>query len=184
MISYLSGKVILKDDKYVVINTGNVGYRVYLSSKNINEIKKNEISLFCYLNTKKDPWEIYGFLSSEEMNLFELLIKVSGVGPKAALEASSIGSLEKIKEGIESDDQIIINKLFLLGKKKAEAIIFDLSRKTKIEKRKESDDNNDVIKALLKLGFSKKEIQEALIKIPDKIKTEEKIEKILKLLGK
>jgi len=183
MISYLSGKIILKNDKYIVIDIGNIGYKVYLSSKNIIQIKKNEISLFCYLNTKKDIWEIYGFFSSKEMELFESLMKVSGVGPKAALEASSIGSLEKLKEGIENDNKVIIDEIFLLGKKKAEAIIFDLSRKTKIEKRKESNEDKDVIKALSKLGFSKKEIKETLLKIPEKIKVEEKIEEVLKLLG-
>ncbi len=187
MISYLSGKIILKEDKFLILDVNGTGYKIFLSSKKIELIdeKGKDLSVFCYLNTKKDPWEIYGFLSLSEMELFEILMKVSGVGPKAALEASSLAPIDKLKESLRLEDERALNELFILGKKKAEAIIFEFSRQTKAVSKKDSKDDEEVIKALAKLGFSKKEIKEALLKIKgDKLSVEDKIKLILKIFGK
>ncbi len=187
MISYLSGKIILKEDRFLILNVNGVGYKIFLSSKKMETIEETRegLSVFCYLNTKKDLWEIYAFLSLSELELFEALMKVSGIGPKAALEASSLAPLDKLRESLELENEKVLNELFILGKKKAEAIIFELSRQTKAVAKKTSKEDEEVIKALSKLGFSKKEITESLSKIKgDELNAEDKIKKILKIIGK
>ncbi len=184
MISYLKGKIILKEEKFVIIDVGGIGYKVFLSSSRINLIAKNEKEryFFCSLKIKKDSWDLYGFLSLDELELFDFLVGVSGIGPKTALEISSLGSLDKIKKAIKEDDQKIINELFRLGKKKAQTIIFEISRELKT---KDSSEDKELIKPLSKLGFSKKEIKEAIAGLSKKDQTtEEKMKELLKTLGK
>jgi holliday junction DNA helicase RuvA len=185
MISFLSGKIILKQDKFVIINVNDVGYKVFLSFDKIKLVQKDkDFSLFCSTRIKKDFWELYGFLSLDELEFFEFLITIPGIGPKAALEISSLGSLEKFKKAVELDDEEVLNSLFLFsGKKKAQAIIFEISRKIKIIQKKEVFDD-ETVSALLKLGFSKKEANESIKNLDSSIlKTEDKIKAILKELG-
>lgn len=178
MISYLSGKIITRNEKFIILNVGGVGYKVFFSKKRVPELK-DEVSFFCYTNTKKDLWEIYGFPTADELELFEFLIRLPGVGPKAALEASCIGSLEKMKKGIKNNDPKLTEELFALGQKKAQAIIFEVSRKIKV--KKVSRDDEETIQALVKLGFSKTEAKEAALKLPTGIvKLEDKIKEALK----
>ncbi len=188
MISYLSGRILKKGERSVILDVGGVGYKVNLSTKKmlVRSIDGGkETEFFCYTNTKKDPWEIYGFFSADELDLFEFLIKISGIGPKAALEASSLGSLDKIKKAIESNDQRVMEDLFALGRKKAQAIIFELSRKMKDRSKKLSKDDEEAVKALIKLGFGKMEAKDAILRIPrSSANLEEKIREVLKSIGK
>lgn len=183
MISYLSGTIIRKDEKYLIINVSNVGYKVLFSSKRINNpkiIEGKTINAFCYTNTKKDPWEIYGFFSFDELDLFEFLIKIPGIGPRAALQVSPISSLEKLKKSVQENDAETMNELFSLGNKKAQAIIFEISRKLK-ENKKTSKKDKEVIKALEGLGFSSTEAKDVVSRIPESIVgVEERIKEALK----
>lgn len=185
MISYLSGEILKKSERFIILDVGGVGYKVILSIKKISCFVDGEkkIKLFCYTNTKKDPWEIYGFFSADELELFEFLIKISGIGPKAALEASSLGSLQKIKQAIEDNDQVVIEELFTLGKKKAQAIIFEFSRKIKDCSKKLSKNDDETVRALVKLGFIREEVKEVLSQLPPS-KIEERIRGAIKLLSK
>ncbi len=181
MISYLYGKILNKNDKSVIIDTGGVGYRVFMSQKRLLSLKKDKIELFCHTNSKPDPWEIYGFISSKELELFEFLIGISRVGPKTALEASAIGSLDVMKKGIKENDSILMKELFSLGQRKAQAIIFEVSRKIKTQPKKLSQNDEEVMKALVKLGFKRSEVKDAVIDLSDSsLAIETKIKKILK----
>ncbi len=184
MISYLQGKIILKNEKFVIIDVKGVGYKVFLASSEMGHIsdRKKEVSFFCSLRPKKDSWDLYGFLSLEKLELFDFLMRVSGIGPKAALEISSLGSLKKLKEAIKEDNQEIMQKLFKAGRKKAQAVIFEISRELKTAKNPKVDD--EIVKPLLKLGFSKKEIKEVLNNLSENSRTtEERIKEALRILG-
>ncbi len=183
MISYLQGKTIFKNDKFIIINVAGVGYKVFLASSKINTIvNKKEVSVFCSLKIKKDSWDLYGFLSLDELNLFDFLMKITGIGPKAALEISSLGSLDKIKKAVTDDDQEIIQELFKSGKKKAQAIIFEITRELK---NVNNEVDPEIKQYLSKLGFSKKEIKQALSNLTNENQTtEQKIKEALKILGK
>ena len=184
MISYLSGRVIKKEEKSIVLDVSGVGYRVFLASKRLSDSRLKvgvKLNVFCYTNSKKDPWEIYGFFLAEESELFDFLMKISGVGPKAALEASAISNL---KQSIESNEPMAMGELFKLGNKKAQAIIFELSRKIKERSKKMSLVDEEVLMALTKLGFKKSEAKDVVSSLDKEISAEEKIESALKILGK
>ncbi len=186
MISHLSGKVLLKKEKFVIVDVKGVGYKIFLASQKINLVQqKKDISLFCYPQTKKEQWDLYGFLTLDELEFFEFLMNISGIGPKAALEISSLGSLEKFKKAVEKEDEKVLEKLFLSGKKKAQTIIFEISRKIKTMEKRRSKDDDEIIQTLFKLGFSKKQAREAMDNVDDEIsKPEERIKAALKILGK
>jgi holliday junction DNA helicase RuvA len=182
MISHLQGRIIIKEERFIVVSAGGVGYKVFLASSKIEKLKKNkEVSLFCSLRLKKDSWDLYGFLSYQELELFDFLMGISSVGPKAALEISSLGSLEKLKKAVKEDNQEIIDKLFKAGRKKAQAVIFEISREIKDRKDKDED---EIIRPLVKLGFSKKEIKDVLPGITKEAKAETRIKEALKALGR
>ncbi len=184
MISYLSGKIILKKEKFIIIDVNGVGYKVFLTVDKMALIcEKKDISLFCHLKVKNDSWDLYGFFTLEELEFFEFLLGVSGIGPKAALEISTLGSLEKFKKAVEDEDEKVLEKLFLSGKKKAQAIIFEISRKIKTKEKSYKKDD-EAVQALLKLGFSRKESKEAIKNIDGKnLKTEDKVKEALKNLS-
>ena len=185
MISYLSGKVLRKGEKSIILNVSGVGYRVFLSSKRLSDSRLKPgagLNVFCYTNSKKDPWETYGFFLEQELELFEFLMKISGVGPKAALEASAITDL---KNAVENNDSVVLSELFKLGNKKAQAIIFELSRKIKNQSKKISSDDEEAIMALVKLGFKKAEAKDVVLSLTDKgVSVEEKIKLSLKRIRK
>ncbi len=185
MIAYLEGKIFLKKEKYIILNVNGVGYKVFLSQKTLSKIpeKGEELKVFTFLNIRENSWEMYGFLDQEELNLFETVEAIRGVGPKAALEISSLGPLEKIKERIEAQDSSLFEGISGIGKKKAMTIVLELSGKIKdlSSKKKEED---EALQALVSLGFSKEKAKEALKDISKDQDSEKRIKQALKVLGK
>ena len=188
MISYLNGTIILKKDKFVILEAGGVGYKVFLSRNTVSKLPENTVpvKLFCFHNVKEDASDLYGFLSYDELDFFELLMDIHGVGPKAALEISVLGPLEKIKDKILKQDEKIFAGIPGIGLKKAQTIILELTGKIKlldgIKSRGSTDSAED---ALLQLGFSKQQAQEALKQVSQNIKeVEARVRLALKNLGK
>ena len=186
MISYLNGKIILKKDKFIVLDVNGVGYKVFLSRATLFKIPKigENLKLFCYLNVSENSLSFYGFLDEKELEFFEILNDIRGIGPKAALEIASVGPLEKLKERILKQDENIFAGIPGIGKKKAMAIILELTGRIKNELTSKKSGNNEVEDALLGLGFSKQRIKEALEKIPKEIiDSQEIIKQAIKILG-
>ena len=189
MIRYLFGKVIFKKQDFVVLNVGGVGYKVFVSKNTLLKIpdEGGNVEIFCFLNVKENALELYGFLNEKELEFFEVLKNIRGVGPKAALKIASIGSLEEIKERVLSKDEKLFEKIPGIGRKKAMSIILELTGKIKDIDRNEgretkSDEAED---GLVSLGFSRKDAKIALSKISQDAKdTEQKIKEALKFLGK
>lgn len=188
MIAYLNGNIVLKKDKFIIVDVRGVGYKVFLSQKSLNKISLagSAIKLFCFLNVQENALDLYGFLDYKEKEFFEILDSIRGVGPKAALEISSLGSLEEIKSKILSKDQDIFQGIPGIGKKKAMAIILELTGKIKEISRKPKPDNpaDETEEALVGLGFSRQKVKEALKNISQDKTSEQKIQEALKLLGK
>ena len=184
MIAYLDGEIILKRDKFVILKVSGVGYKVFLSKKTLSNIPDNSdnLSLFCYQNVKEDALDLYGFLTYDELDFFEVLMEIRGVGPRSALDIASLGSLEKIKDKILKQDEKIFGGIPGIGLKKAQTIILELTGKIKlldgIKSKGSSDPAED---ALVQLGFSHQKAKEALGSIPKDIKDiEEKVKLALK----
>ena len=187
MIAFLRGKIILKGEKFIVLDVGGVGYKIFLSKKSLNKIlQENKLTeLFCHSNVRENAIELYGFLEQKELESFEVLIDLPSIGPKAALEISSLGSIEKIKEALEKEDEKTIKDIFSIGKKKAQIIIWELSRKIKTPPKEKSFSEDEAFQVLVGLGFSRPKIKEALIKISKDIQEpEKKVKEALKILRK
>jgi len=209
MISYLRGQVIFRGEKFIILDVNGVGYKVFLSQKTLNKIPQktdnlnpvrskrvnasalsstrtsNGVNLFCYLSVRERALDLYGFLDQKELESFETLIDLPSIGPKAALEISSLGPIERIKEALEKEDEKVIKEIFNIGKKKAQIIILELSRKIKAPPKEKPVSEDEALQALINLGFPRQKIKEALSKIPQETtETEKKIKEALKILGK
>lgn len=187
MISFLRGKMIFWGPDFVLLEVGGIGFKIFLSSKNLEAIKKNsasqEIKIFTFLETSQKGIKLYGFLKEEELKIFEVVNEISGIGPKTALEISSF-DFATIKKAIEQENIEFLERIPGIGKKKAKKIIFEISGKI-LKEKKETNQENEIVMALVNLGFPKNLAKEAVSKIPEQIqKTEEKIKEALKILGK
>lgn len=191
MISYLSGKIILKKEGLVILEVSGVGYEVLLAQKVFDSLPKEGggLTLFCQMEANERGVKLYGFLNFEQLELFKIIRGIQGVGPRAALEISSFGSLEQLKDNIEKGDVKIFEDLPNIGKKKAQKIILELSGQIRKmapgEKPKGQFENDETFLALQKLGFSKERIKDALSQLPAEIQnTQDKIKQALQILGK
>ncbi len=188
MISYLHGKIILKRDKCIIVEVGGIGYKVFLSGQSLLNLPEigADIKLFCFQNVREDALDLYGFSTYDQLDFFEVLMEIRGVGPKSALDISALGSLEKIKDRILKGDVKIFENVPGIGTKKAMTIILELTGKIKmLDSVKSKGSGGEAENALVQLGFSKQQAQEALKNVPPEIKDmEEKIKYALKSLGK
>jgi len=191
MMSHLSGKIILKKDGFMILDVNGIGYEIFVSVPSFDMLpeKGSILNAFCYLDVQERSLRLFGFLTYDELELFKTVKGVSGVGPKAALEISSVGSLERIKEKMDKNADVF-EGISGIGKKKAQKIILELSGKLKTlkPKPKKQEDNfnqDEVFTALINLGFSKDKIKEVLLQLPLEVKTsQEKITQALKILGR
>jgi Holliday junction DNA helicase RuvA len=188
MIRNISGKIIDSGASYVVVMTGGIGYKVHATLETIaNTANKETISLFTYLSIREDSHDLYGFEDRDSLDFFELLLTVSGIGPKSALAILNVATAKALKSAIASGDSKLVTKTTGIGTKRAEKIILELKDKLSVQ---ESDikghrEMEDAAEALVALGYSRKEAVEALKNSnPGSHKTEDRIKEALKVIGK
>ena len=188
MISYLSGKIILKKEKFIIAEVAGIGYKVFVSRQSSLKLPEigGDVKLFCFQNVKEDALDLYGFFTYDELEFFETLMDIRGVGPKSALDIAALGSLEKIKDRILKQDEKIFASIPGIGAKKAMTIILELTGKIKLldglKHKASADPAQD---ALTRLGFSAQQAKEGLKSVDPKVKDmEERIKLALKSLGK
>jgi Holliday junction DNA helicase RuvA len=191
MIGYLNGTIELLDQPYLIIDVNGVGYRVLVSESTFLNLEKGQkLKIYTYTHVREDALELFGFLESLDLKLFENLLTVSGVGPKTALNIFSFGKRDDIIGAIISGDVSFFTSVPRLGTKNAQKIIIELKNKmgSNVEidlSGKEINENKEVIAALKTFGFSTSESQDALKTInKQNLTTEEKIRLALKALGK
>ncbi len=189
MIALLQGKIELKTDKFIILNIKGVGYKIFCSPATLEKIsdQEEETKLFIHLYSRENILDLYGFLLFEELEFFEMLISISGIGPKAGLAVLSIASLKDLKTSIASGQVSLLTKVSGIGKKTAERVILELSSKILVSgtevSRLMADD--EVIDALISLGYTNRQAREALKQVSEKIKeTTNRIKEALKILGK
>lgn len=198
MFAYINGKIADKANNYVIIDAGGVGYKIFMSTKAIeglNDIGEMQ-KVYTYYYVREDNISLYGFLSNEELRMFELLLSVSGIGAKSALAIlSEITPSSFALAVITSDDSKLV-KIPGIGKKTAARMILELKDKLKtetaiektekIEKAiKEDNKDSEAVSALQVLGYTNKEIEKALEKIDvTGLGVEDIIRKALAILSK
>src|SRR3972149_8458675 len=189
MISKISGKIILKTDKFVVIDVGGIDYKIGVSTDTLAKIKnKEEVSLWTHLHVREDALDLYGFEDLSELEFFEMLIGISGIGPKSALGIIGVAPVGALKKAIASGDNSYLTKVSGVGRKTAEKIVLELRDKLSALGHKaeygELSGELDATLALQSLGYSQNEARDALRKVPASITdTSGRVKEALKILG-
>lgn len=197
MIAYLKGIIDIKRQDYVVIDVHGVGYKIFMPEGAIQNLEvDSEVKIYTFMRVREDDVSLYGFLNVEELAMFELLISVGGIGAKSAVGILSNIAPSKFALAVITDDVTTLKKLPGIGAKTAQRIILELKDKIKTQEATEqeneikqktevSDSAKDAIEALQVLGYTRREVEEAISKIGDSnLTTEEIIKQGLKYLGR
>ena len=184
MLGSIKGTVTHKDERYILVENAGLGYRVYVYGDTLlGSTLGQDIYLFLHTHVREDAFDLYGFPSMSELSFFELLITVSGIGPKGALGILSVASVESLKRAIKTSDTGYLTKISGIGKKTAEKIALELRDKITGVIESDTTDNLDAIEALQALGYREHDIREALRGIDPKQTTNNKIKEALKNLS-
>ncbi len=197
MISYLKGRLETKNIDSVIIEVGGIGYKVFMSRNSIDNLGDSgkDVKVFTYMRVREDDISLYGFLSNEELKMFEKLLGVSGVGAKSAINILSNISPSSFALAIISDDISKLKSLPGIGAKSAQRMVLELKDKMKTADAIETevtssvytptnDKTKDAIEALQVLGYARRDIDVVLAKInTEELTVEEIIKQGLKQLG-
>jgi holliday junction DNA helicase RuvA len=194
MIAYVKGIVEEHGDDFVVLDNNGIGYFISMPINEIEKVKKigGMVKIFTYHYVREDQVGLFGFLDNEGLNMFKMLINVSGVGPKAALSMLSSVSPSSMILAIISGDEKTLCKAQGVGKKLAQRIILELKDKFKnhdfmgqsSEGTIETNDEMEAVGALLALGYTRQEAVSALNRVDRNNSLEEVIKQALKVLMK
>lgn len=182
MYAYIKGKLEIKTTGYVVVETNNgIGYKIFMSESAIERLGEigSSVKVFTYMRVREDDISLYGFNTNEELRMFELLLSVSGIGAKSAINILSNITPSSFALAVITNDVNTLKKLPGIGAKSAQRVILELKDKLKTEEAeakietskeiqvaiKEDDKVQEAMSALQVLGYSKKEIEVAMQKI-------------------
>lgn len=199
MIRFIRGEYLYYESGAIVIETpGGIGFRVFVSdTSSLHTAREgDEIAAYTYMQVKEDGMSLYGFADPEGLSLFEQLITVKGVGPKAGLAIMSLGTPNQIKGLISAGDAASIAMAQGVGKKTAERVILELKDKVsalpfeaeipegiEIKAEPGSGERGEAVVALTTLGYSKREAEAAVGSVPEEgLTAEEYVKKSLKFL--
>ena len=186
MIGHLEGKIIFKGERYVILSAGGVGYKIFVSagtqkefgSPSFAKATEGTARLWTHLHVREDAMELYGFLHQAELEFFEMLISISGIGPKSALGVLALAPVDTLKRAISTGDTSYLTKVSGIGRKTAEKIVLELKDKMGFGKAifagEELKEDADILDALVSLGYSQKEAREMIQQIPRDIKGRDK----------
>jgi Holliday junction DNA helicase RuvA len=192
MIAYLKGKIKNKGNGSVILEVNNVGYQVFVAPPLYADLViAQEQEFYTHQYAREDTLNLYGFRSMAELELFELLLSISGIGPKSALGIMSIAGVDDIKESIARGDAVLLTKVSGIGRKTAERVILELREKigrlgaVGRGAGQAGLGSGEEIDALMALGYSLAQARQALQAVDGKIKDSgERIRQALKRLGK
>ena len=191
MIGYLEGILLDTEERAVILNVSGVGYKVYCLPETIlllNRKINDKVSFWTYLAVRENALDLFGFETKREKEFFELLLTVSGIGPRSALSVLSVSTVSTLESAIRSGDVAYLTKISGIGRKTAEKIVLELRDslgKVIESERAGLEDETLVIEALKTLGYTQNDAREALKDIPESvIGTSNRIKAALKYLGK
>lgn len=190
MIAHIKGVIAEKFNNAVIVDVHGVGYEITLTALDYDNAKLgDEIKFYTYHSIRENAEELYGFSSLAAKKLFELLISVQGIGPKAAIAILSLAQPEEVRNAIANADAAFVSKASGVGKKSAERVIVDLRDKvgipshygaTEIVSTPGKNEPDEALDALIALGFPLKEATAALEKVDKTLSVEERIKLALK----
>lgn len=184
MIASLRGRVISLNATNALLEVAGVGYRVHASPQTLSRLSMNEEALlFIHDHVREDAHDLFGFTSDDELALFERLISISGVGPKAGMNILGVGSAETIKRAIMSGDLSVLTSAPGVGTKIAQKIILELKGQL-VDPEVASGPDREVVDALVSLGYSAAQAKQALKAIsPEVTDVSERVKEALRQLS-
>lgn len=185
MIAYLHGKILQKTLQTIILENNGIGYKVFVTPEVLEKPIGDTAELYIYHKSGDDGQTLFGMLEFSGLQFFELLITVSGVGPKMALTIISAAHMDILQQAIINGDTEIFTRMSGVGKKTAERIILEL--KSKISGGfldSISTGNRDVFDAMVSLGYNPREIREVIPQIDSSTDTATQLKQALKLLGR
>lgn len=164
MIIQLTGKVTFKEPEFLILDVEGVGYKVHVSPDTLaNTPEHKEILLWTHQAVRETALDLYGFLNRSDLVFFELLIGISGVGPKSALSILSMADVETLTQAISEGDTSYLTKVSGIGAKSAKKIVLELSDKIgKTVGHSSLKEDADTLDALVSMGYSTSEARDAL----------------------
>src|SRR3989344_4093431 len=198
MIGHLAGTVSAVRPGYAIISAGGVGYKVFATRELLLTLSagggsasggklETEVSVWTHLAVRESILDLYGFVSEEELRLFELLLTVSGIGPKSALAILDIASVETLRSAISAGNASYLTKVSGIGKKTAEKIVLELRDKVGGEVAGSAASlhgDEEALEAMSALGDSQGETSDALRKVPQEIeRSNDRLRAALKIVG-
>ena len=190
MIAHIRGTIAEKFGNSLIVDVNGVGYEVAVSALDFDACKLGEEKKFyTYHAVRENAEELYGFSSLMAKKIFELLIGVQGIGPKAGMAILSLAEPEEVRNAIANADAAFVAKASGVGKKSAERVIVDLSDKvgipshygaTEVKKKVINNEPDEALDALMALGFPLKEAMMALEEVDKNLPVEERIKLALK----
>jgi len=172
MIAQLKGLIKFKTEKFVILDVGGVGYRIFVSFETLSDIaEKEEVTFWTHLAVRENALDLYGFLGYAGLEFFEQLIQISGIGPKSALAVLAVAPLDVLKKAVASGEVSHLTKVSGIGQRLAEKIVLELKDKLKSIGSDSGFDNlkeeEEALEALRSLGYSLGESRKALRGLPE-----------------
>lgn len=188
MIGTISGTLRHKDLHTLIVDAQGVGYKIYTTTETtLDVVPGDEVSLWTHLAVRENALDLYGFLEKEILDIFELLITISGIGPKTALGILNVASPSMLRQAVATEDTSYLTKVSGIGRKNAEKIVLELKGKliaTQAEVEEGMRMQGDALEALISLGYTERDSREALKKVSKDIEeTGERVKAALKQLS-
>ncbi|MBQ3261184.1 Holliday junction branch migration protein RuvA [Candidatus Saccharibacteria bacterium] len=190
MISHIKGTLEEKFGNSIIVDVHGVGYEITVTSLDFESLNLTDnVKLYTYQKVSENDISLYGFTSLAAKKLFELLLSVNGIGPKAAISILSLASPEEVRNAIANADSAFVSKATGVGKKSAERVIIDLSDKVGLPTHygatvanlpAAKKENDEALDALIALGFPLKEATAALEHVDPSLPVDERIRLALK----
>ena len=185
MIARISGIIISSTDRYILVENNGIAYRVFATAETLLRHPLSQpITLWTSHIIREDAQELYGFETTRDQELFELLLNVSGIGPRSALGVMNVATIGTIARAVHTNDVGYLTKISGIGKKTAEKIILELRDKLPAHDITANDSSSrDVIDALIALGYSESQARETLRLLDTGLDTQAKIRESLRILS-
>lgn len=190
MIAHVSGEVVEKFDGTLIIDVGGLGYEVLVANRDFDAAAlRDQVKLYTYDHLRENAHDLFGFTSLAAKKLFEMLITVSGVGPRMALSVLSLGSAEQVRSAIANDDVAYVQQAAGVGKRLAERIANELREKVGLPTLQMTGSpakivgSDDALDALVALGYTLQHATQALSKVDAGLDIQNRIKQALKVLA-
>lgn len=202
MISYIKGELVAVEEDRIIVEAGGIGYRIFMSGTSMRRLPSvgSEVKIHTYFSVKEDSMQLFGFLTRDDLDVYRLLIGVSGIGPKGGLNILSALSADELRFAVLSGDAKAISAAPGIGKKTAEKLILELKDKLSLEDalghageepaaagvgpQLAGSVQNDAVQALVALGYGSTESLKAVrqIEVTDDMQVEDVLKQALKFM--